>query len=58
MRITRDSVATLADVSSATVSRVYNNPDSVSEDLKKRVHEAARVLGYAPNTLAAQLRRK
>ncbi|MDT3357709.1 MAG: LacI family DNA-binding transcriptional regulator, partial [Spirochaetota bacterium] len=25
MRITRDSVATLADVSSATVSRVYNN---------------------------------
>lgn len=58
MRITRDSVATLADVSSATVSRVYNNPDSVSEDLQKRVHEAARVLGYAPNTLAAQLRRK
>jgi len=58
MRSTRDSVAALAKVSSATVSRVYNNPDAVSEDLRQRVFEAARILGYAPNPLAASLRRK
>ncbi|HAP56631.1 MAG TPA: LacI family transcriptional regulator [Sphaerochaeta sp.] len=58
MRSTRDSVAALAKVSSATVSRVYNNPESVSEDLRQRVFEAARILGYAPNPLAASLRRK
>ncbi len=58
MRITRDSVAVLAQVSSATVSRVYNSPDSVSLDLRQRVYEAARTLGYAPNSMAASLRRK
>ena len=58
MRITRDSVASLANVSSATVSRVYNAPDSVSADLRQRVFEAAETLGYSPNCLAASLRRK
>lgn len=58
MRITRDNVASLAKVSSATVSRVYNNPDSVSDDLQRRVYAAAKTLGYAPNALAASLRRK
>ena len=58
MRITRDSVASLANVSSATVSRVYNAPDTVSEDLRQRVYEAAKALGYSPNSLAASLRRK
>lgn len=50
-------VAKLAQVSSATVSRVYNNPASVSPDLRKRVYEAAEALGYAPNALASKLRR-
>jgi len=54
----RDRVAELAGVSSATVSRVYNNPDRVSEAKKKAVLEAARQLGYAPDKSASALRRK
>jgi len=57
MPITRDSVAQRANVSSATVSRVYNNPLAVSADLRNRVLEAAEELGYKPNSFAATLRR-
>ncbi len=57
MPITRDSVAQRANVSSATVSRVYNNPHAVSADLRNRVLEAAEELGYKPNSFAATLRR-
>ncbi len=46
-----------AGVSSATVSRVYNNPGQVSPSLAKRVLEAASELGYEPNSAAATLRR-
>ncbi len=55
---TRDKVASLAGVSSATVSRVYNNPEKVSEPKRKAVLEAARVLGYFPDKSASALRRK
>ncbi|MDD3058280.1 MAG: LacI family DNA-binding transcriptional regulator [Sphaerochaeta sp.] len=58
MPITRDSVAKRAGVSSATVSRVYNTPQTVSSDLRTRVLEAAQELGYTPNSCAATLRRK
>lgn len=57
MGATRDSVAKMAGVSSATVSRVYNNPGQVSPSLAERVLEAARELGYEPNSAAATLRR-
>ncbi len=57
MGATRDSVAQRAKVSSATVSRVYNNPGQVSPSLAKRVLEAASELGYEPNSAAATLRR-
>ncbi|MGE4584119.1 MAG: LacI family DNA-binding transcriptional regulator [Sphaerochaeta sp.] len=57
MKITRDTVAAAAQVSSATVSRVYNDPDSVSPELRKRVYRAAEELGYVPNSMAATLRR-
>jgi DNA-binding LacI/PurR family transcriptional regulator len=57
MGATRNSVANKAGVSSATVSRVYNNPGKVSPSLAKRVLEAARELGYEPNSAAATLRR-
>lgn len=54
----RDKVAELAGVSSATVSRVYNNPDKVSRTRKKAVLDAARTLGYSPDKSASALRRK
>ncbi|MBK5201697.1 MAG: LacI family DNA-binding transcriptional regulator [Spirochaetaceae bacterium] len=57
MRVTRNQVAQLAKVSSATVSRVFNSPSSVSENLRDSVYLAAKELGYKPNKNAAQLRR-
>lgn len=54
----RDKVAELAGVSSATVSRVYNNPEKVSKARKKSVMDAARLLGYSPDKSASALRRK
>jgi len=49
-------VAERAGVSTATVSRVFANPERVSEDLRRRVHQAARLLGYQPNRFARNLR--
>lgn len=54
---TRDQVAKEAGVSSATVSRVYNNPESVSADRQQSVIQAAEKLGYTPNKAASALRR-
>ncbi len=50
-------MAELARVSSATVSRVYNDPQSVSPEKRKTVLEAAGKLGYRPNKAASTLRR-
>jgi len=58
MQTTRDQVAKEAKVSSATVSRVFNNNDSVSDELKQRVLIAAKKLNYSPNKAASQLRRR
>lgn len=55
--VSRDDVARLAGVSSATVSRVYNQPDKVSEAKRVRVLEACEKLGYVPNKSASSLRR-
>lgn len=54
---TRDFIAQKARVSSATVSRVYNDPDSVSEDKRARVLAAAEKYGYVPDKHASALRR-
>ncbi|QEN07846.1 LacI family transcriptional regulator [Oceanispirochaeta crateris] len=54
----RDKVAALAGVSSATVSRVYNNPERVSESRRKSVLDAAKALGYSPDKSASALRRR
>lgn len=58
MQITRDQVAKLANVSSATVSRVFNKPYSVSPVLRSAVLQAAQDLGYSPNKAAGMLRRR
>ncbi|MFN8472597.1 MAG: LacI family DNA-binding transcriptional regulator [Anaerolineae bacterium] len=51
-------VAKRAGVSPITVSRVVNNFDYVSEENRRRVHEAIAELGYVPNTVARSLRSK
>lgn len=57
-RIDRNTIAAEAGVSTATVSRVFNNPDSVSHERRQRVLAAAHRLGYAPNKFASALARK
>jgi LacI family transcriptional regulator, repressor for deo operon, udp, cdd, tsx, nupC, and nupG len=49
-------VAKRAGVSTATVSRVLSRPDVVSPDTRIRVLKAVERLGYAPNSVAKNLR--
>jgi DNA-binding LacI/PurR family transcriptional regulator len=49
-------VAELAQVSTATVSRVLAGTDNVRDALRERVQEAAARLGYVPNRVARNLR--
>ncbi|GBC99932.1 Ribose operon repressor [bacterium HR17] len=58
MKITLADVAKLAGVSPTTVSRVLRgayNPRPVSEEVQRRVLEAAAKLGYQPNPIAQAL---
>ena len=54
--VTVYDVARMAEVSSATVSRAVNNPDSVSPGALARINKAIAKLGYAPNKLARSLK--
>ena len=49
---TISDVASLAEVSTATVSRIINNLGGVSPALETRVREAIEKLNYKPNKLA------
>jgi LacI family repressor for deo operon, udp, cdd, tsx, nupC, and nupG len=49
-------VAQAAGVSVATVSRALTNPEKVSEESLKKVHDAIKVVGYRPNLLARSFR--
>lgn len=53
---TRDDIAKLAGVSSATVSRVINHKDNVSDELREKVLAAVRELDYRPNINAKGLK--
>jgi LacI family transcriptional regulator len=55
---TQDDVARLAEVSQATVSYVVNGSTAVSvpPDTRRRILDAARELGYVPNSAARTLR--
>jgi LacI family transcriptional regulator len=53
---TLKDVADHAQVSKATVSRVLNNNPNVAEELRVRVLESIRLLGYQPNRAARRLR--
>ncbi|NMM18195.1 MAG: LacI family DNA-binding transcriptional regulator [Cellulomonas sp.] len=54
-RVSGTDVAGAAGVSQKTVSRVVNNDPQVSPDVRQRVQEAIRSLGYRPNTAARSL---
>jgi LacI family transcriptional regulator len=53
---TLKEVASLAQVSTATVSNVINNTKHVSESVKKQVFNAMEALNYKPNEIAKSLR--
>lgn len=48
-------VARLAGVSTATVSRVYNEPGKVSAEIQERVRQAALALNWIPNAAGRAL---
>lgn len=54
-RVTITDVAKRAEVAKITVSRVINNPGSVSKSLRERVEAAIDALGYVPNRHAGSL---
>jgi LacI family repressor for deo operon, udp, cdd, tsx, nupC, and nupG len=54
--VTIRDVSNQAGVSPATVSRVFNAPDTVRPELRERVQAAAAALGYRPNVSARSLR--
>lgn len=53
--VTIRDVAKLANVSTATVSRVLNNTDPVSEETRKKVLDACATLNYSINPIARRL---
>jgi LacI family transcriptional regulator len=53
--ITIDHVAAAAKVSTATVSRALNRPETVSTALKEKIHSVIKKLGYIPNAGARSL---
>lgn len=52
---TLETVASLAGVSRATVSRVINDPERVSPDIRSAVESAIERIGYVPNRAARSL---
>ncbi|HYS66282.1 MAG TPA: LacI family DNA-binding transcriptional regulator [Paraburkholderia sp.] len=54
-RTVLSDVAKLAGVSTATVSRVYNEPDKVSANVRERVKQAALALNWFPNAAGRAL---
>lgn len=56
-RATVNDVARLAGVSVATVSRVINGADNVSNERRAKVLNAVSQLQYRPNVYAAELGR-
>jgi LacI family transcriptional regulator len=53
--VTINQVAKMAGVSTATVSRALNKPQTVSEALKKKIERIIKKIGYIPNAGARSL---
>ena len=54
-RVTIYEVAKMSGVSLATVSRVINNSDIVSQKTKDKVNDVIKKLGYKPSALAHKI---
>ena len=54
-RVTLEEVARAAGVSTATVSRAFNEPDKVSGDIRERVYSTAKELNWIPNAAGKAL---
>ena len=54
--VTQRELAKLAGVSAGTVSNVISGSATVSEDARRKVLDAIRVLKYQPNLIARSLR--
>lgn len=54
-RVTMKDVASIADVSVQTVSRVINDHPDVASDTRKKVKDIVDQVGYRPNVLARSL---
>ena len=54
-KVTLKQISEMADVSTATVSRVINGHTNVSQDIRLRVQEAIQSTGYQPNPAARSL---
>lgn len=58
MKATLQTVANAVGVSRSTVSNAYSRPDQLSPELREKILEAARQLGYSgPNPAARSLRK-
>jgi len=57
MTLTIKDIAAAAGVSTATVSRVVNNPEQVSPETRKRIEKIIAEKGYEPNIFARGLMR-
>jgi LacI family transcriptional regulator len=58
MRPTIYDIARLAGVSTATVSKVFNQTGNISEKTRRRILEISKELNYQPNVLASALNGK
>lgn len=58
MKATREDVAKLAGVSTATVSNVLNDPEKVKKDTADKVLEAVKALDYRPDMIARSMSTK
>ena len=56
--ISSKTVAKMAGVSQSTVSRVFNSQVKIREETKRRVLDAAQLMGYRPNAIARSLTSK
>jgi len=54
--ITMQDIADKFGISKVTVSKALNNKDGVSDELKQRIQDAAKELGYHFNTVARSLK--
>ncbi|WP_222435219.1 LacI family DNA-binding transcriptional regulator [Puniceibacterium confluentis] len=53
--VTMSTIAQMAGVTQATVSRALNHPEVVSPDTLERIRQAIEATGYVPNQLAGAL---